>query len=167
MGYTHYWRQPPTLDKERFLMLGEDVKELLSRLPKASLSAGGYFSTEALIIAGMGGDGDPQITSDLIGFNGAEPNEYESFCFERVRTPRYTGDAPDAETGLWFTFCKTARNPYDLMVCATLLLVKHHLPEVQVKSDGDPDDWESARAWYTQVFNRALPSDGPWKEVEV
>lgn len=43
-----------------------------------------------------------------------------------------------------FAFCKTARKPYDLLVCSTLLLYKHFWPEVQISSDGDFEDWESA-----------------------
>ena len=38
--------------------------------------------------------------------------------------------------------CTTARKPYDLLVCATLLLVNHYAPQARsINSDGNAEDW--------------------------
>jgi len=69
------------------------------------------------------------------------------------------------ERGGYFSFCKTRRLPYDLLVCAVLILLKHHFPKSEVSSDGDYSDWVPAREWYQSVFpTRDLPEDGPWQE---
>jgi hypothetical protein len=44
-----------------------------------------------------------------------------------------------------FSFCKTSRKPYDLVVKSCLLLLKHYLPDqVQVSCDGDSDDFKGS-----------------------
>ncbi|PSR27615.1 MAG: hypothetical protein C7B46_19320 [Sulfobacillus benefaciens] len=57
---------------------------------------------------------------------------YESFRFDRVEDAR-------------FSFCKTARKPYDVAVTAALIVIKHHLPTVRIMSDGNDDDWADGR----------------------
>lgn len=68
-------------------------------------------------------------TPDHIIFNGIGDYSHETFSYE--------------PGGTW-AFCKTARKPYDLYVCATLLILKFYLPGMEFNSDGNADDWKDA-----------------------
>lgn len=132
MGYTHYWRDMPTEHSEaRWEMFVEAVEHVYEELPEF---ADGYFEGEPLIIRNWEGKDEPEFSLEGIYFNGDDSKglDHESFVIERVPS------RPD------FSFCKTARKPYDLLVCSTLLLYKHFWPEVQISSDGNFEDWESA-----------------------
>jgi hypothetical protein len=51
-------------------------------------------------------------------------------------------------------FCKTARKPYDILVCVSLLAFKHafYNPDVfSFSSDGDNADWQAAKNLYTDI----------------
>lgn len=69
---------------------------------------------------------EPVFSENLIRFNGVGDEGHETF----VVTP----SARD------FEFCKTARKPYDTAVVAILCLLHHHT-EIEVSSDGVPEDW--------------------------
>jgi len=59
---------------------------------------------------------------DRIRFNGKGEEGHETFLFETGKNSN--------------EFCKTARKPYDLAVCEILLVLKAHLPNFTMKSDG-------------------------------
>lgn len=66
---------------------------------------------------------------------------YETFAFPRdmgKRDTRYEGD-------LYFDWCKTAFRPYDLAVNVFLIIAKHHLPNMVVRSDGEEAQWFDAK----------------------
>lgn len=67
---------------------------------------------------------------------------YETFSVEpKEENPEYRQFDPEV-----FSFCKTAFRPYDLMVQACLIALRHHLgPVFRVTSDGDESDWADAR----------------------
>ena len=46
-----------------------------------------------------------------------------------------------------WSFCKTARKPYDLLVCACLIAT-HEILGYDVSSDGDLEDWKPAINFY-------------------
>jgi len=51
-------------------------------------------------------------------------------------------------------FCKTARKPYDLLVCVSLLAFKHAFDNPVVfrfSSDGDNAEWEEAKDLFTRI----------------
>ena len=88
---------------------------------------------EASPIPIAGWDGDvgilPEFLKDRISFNGVGEDAHETF----VLTPKETG----------FTFCKTARKPYDTLVVAILCLADLTFPGLlSISSDGDSGDWE-------------------------
>jgi hypothetical protein len=41
---------------------------------------------------------------------------------------------------LCFNFCKTNRRPYDADVLSSLFILKHHIPEIEIASDGQNND---------------------------
>lgn len=96
------------------------------------------------------GEGTPILSAELVRFNGwdADDEAYETFEL---------GDS-DA-----WTFCKTARMPYDVVVCATLIRVREASPEFIIESDGrwdDADEWGRARELYFEVFERETTLTG-------
>lgn len=70
MGYTHYWRRPKTIPREKFAAVKKDFLRLLPALEKAGVK-----------LAGPLGEGKPVITDDLVTFNGpincGHPADYE------------------------------------------------------------------------------------------
>lgn len=50
----------------------------------------------------------------------------------------------ESKPGLFFDCVKTAYRPYDLAVTAFYAIVKHHVPECEIHSDGEEKDWTDA-----------------------
>lgn len=51
-------------------------------------------------------------------------------------------------------FCKTARKPYDILVCFSLLALKaafHDYKVFNFSSDGDDSDWETAKNLFMDI----------------
>lgn len=46
---------------------------------------------------------------------------------------------------LFFGCCKTACRPYDLIVTAVFIALKHHFSECVIRSDGEDKDWQDGR----------------------
>lgn len=132
MGYTHKWYRPPILPCDQWSrFVGDWMKvavELMCHGPA---------------LAGPGGVlGDPLVMDHrLVAFNGAGDARFEDFYFAR----RF--ELPDrVRDGRCFSFCKTAKLPYDLAVTACLLVAKRHFGDaLSVFSDGEDDDWQAAR----------------------
>jgi hypothetical protein len=149
MGYTHYWRfHKEKLDLENlrgtFKIVSEEVKRLHDCL------------SDKIVICGGLGTGTPIINESEVWFNGDEEKgeDHETFCIE------WKGEGG-------FSFCKTARKPYDLLVCASLLSFHNHFPRdvFQLSSDGGAEDWQEAVDFYNDVSgNFAIPN--PFKEEE-
>lgn len=145
MGYTHYWRQAadvPAHDWQDFTNL---VRKALDNLPPFSTSAGGYYSRALLEITGDDDtDTAPSVNGTQVRFNGAgrsdtgEDLSHETFVLTRERGTLADWEVREGHTTK-FDFCKTARKPYDLAVCAVLILADYRLGDFfAVSSDGDP-----------------------------
>lgn len=97
------------------------------------------------VIRGGLGVGTPMINESQVWFNG----------------DKKTGMSHETFNVQWFPsggevkgFCKTARKPYDLLVCVSLLAFKHAFDNPDVftfSSDGDNEDWEDAKDLFTQI----------------
>ena len=90
----------------------------------------------------------PEVSPDMIRFNGWKDEGHETFLVTR-EMPDWSIDKSSS-----FDFCKTARKPYDLAVCLVLLSMSRHAPKsFKVSSDGDWDgDWTEARDVYSKLF---------------
>ena len=112
MGYTHYWdikKGAKKLSKECM----DDVKKVIKEYSK-------------IIQYEEDDKKKPIVTNTLIRFNGIGKNGHETFYFE----------TPPKEDS-WSTFCKTARKPYDIVVCKLLLILKADLQDdMDLSSDG-------------------------------
>ena len=147
MGYTHYWRRPPQLDKAMFKLWSEDVAKIV-----AAVEPGGLAGERGIGLSG-GTDHEPaQITDKIVYLNGVGEAAHEPFAVEQTFTPDY--HRPD-QWGRYFDFCKTARKPYDLIVAAALIRMKVRFKDtVQIASDGDGFDheWQDALSLCDKLF---------------
>jgi hypothetical protein len=138
MGYTHYWNLQldtprPMIDKAL-----ADCRKIMRK-----------FDT---YIAGW--DGEVGVKCDLEGvaFNGRGDEGHESFHFP----PKMTANFDENTT---FSFCKTARKEYDLVVVACLAAIADRLGKyVDVSSDGNESDWTDGVAAANEAIDREIPN---------
>lgn len=134
MGYTHYWYRKERLAISKFKAFRQDVLALYLELP------------DGLAIRGWDGTGAAEFTQESVRFNGntATGESCETFHFPRILETQWHQKHPKYKS-LYFQFCKTRREPYDLLVMATLICAKHHFGKaVLVSSDGGYEDWQPA-----------------------
>jgi len=133
VGYTHYWSYRPASAAYRtaWPQILRDATRILEH-------AGATVS-----IAGPDGTGTPVLSDTGIAFNGALPDQDESFELA----------PPDDGDPVW-AYCKTDRHAYDVAVTAILLRCHLLLPtEFRINSDGRFDsDWLPARLMVRQLF---------------
>eukprot|EP01036_Dinobryon_divergens_P028790 gene28790-37793_t len=92
----------------------------------------------------------PVVDDEMIRFNQAHDG-HETFLLTK-------------EHIIGFSFCKTARKEYDIVVALVLLSCHMHAPNVlDIGSDGhwDSDTWPDARRAYRKLFNEE--STCPWQ----
>lgn len=147
MGYTHYWEFKGKV-APKDLQDGENKFAKVAGIVKVCLKK---VTGKGIRIAGGMGDGEPIICDTAIVFNGKGDESYETFAI------RY-------HDGEW-NFCKTARKPYDLLVCLTLLAFKEVFgDDFSYRSDGitreDYENRETNEYWKKIGF---VP-EGPEKE---
>ncbi|KKN51134.1 hypothetical protein LCGC14_0625980 [marine sediment metagenome] len=120
MGYTHYWelkKDSPELSKGRM----KDVNKVMRQY-------------EDIVRYENSNIKKPIITNTLIRFNGIGEDGHETFYFE---TPPKEEKHQQFKDGFLFNFCKTARKPYDIVVCKLLLILKAELQDnMRLSSDG-------------------------------
>ena len=115
MGYTHYWKQDQKVSNKKFDCFINDFKKL---------------TVGSQILQREYDNNDPiSIGDDFIAFNGIGDDGHETMLYENG--------------GSEFTFCKTARKPYDDYVVASLLLLKNHFTDdIHISSDGNTSEWQ-------------------------
>lgn len=113
MGYTHYW------NAEKVTKLDKKCVLVLAKMLKTFYKEGEiqYESDEPLA---------PVVTSMMVRFNGVEEQGHETFLL-------VVGERE---------FCKTNEKPYDAVVVAALVIIKHFHPEFSWSSDGGDKDHE-------------------------
>lgn len=158
MGYTHYFPRLRAISDAEWGAITKDVRLLLGNLPAHSLSAGGYYSDAPLRLALEEGEPEPPLVDDrYIIFNGTGGDDlgHETFYIDRESADEFGRNRPDIPFG--FDFCKTARKPYDLAVCAVLAVMHDRAPGGwRIGSDGDLSDWKPALDWAAKVLGRIL-----------
>ena len=125
MGYTHYYTmqkvkgiKAETLEK-KFQTAIKQCQKIVSTYYKANGGLSGYSAHTA---PGKYGG---------LNFNGARDDAHETFVVRE-----------HFSENLSFNFCKTAQKPYDEVVVACLIVLKHYLGNaIEVDSDGTCDDW--------------------------
>ena len=131
MGYTHYWtfkKSPAEIadGKQKFANAVALFKKGLEKLQGIALGDGS-------------GTGEPIITDTVVYFNGKAPLEYET-CAMSLESKG-------------FDFCKTARMPYDPVVCLLLLCMADAFgDDFEYSSDGDIENGEEGWARAKEIF---------------
>jgi hypothetical protein len=131
MGYTHYWtfkKSPAEIadGKQKFANAVALFKEGLKKLQDIPLGNG--F-----------GKVEPIITDTEVCFNGKTPEDYET-CAMSLESKG-------------FDFCKTARRPYDPVVCLLLLCMADAFGnDFEYSSDGDIENGEEGWARAKEIF---------------
>jgi hypothetical protein len=129
MGYTHYWTIKEELTREKFIEWAEGVKAIVETAVEGGIALGNGL-----------GDDAPELAENLVVFNGAGNQGVETF-----------GITIDDEG---FDFCKTGGAPYDAAVTASLIHFKKIFGDaVEIKSDGNWDNWSDGRVLYETVFD--------------
>lgn len=132
MGYTHYWYRPKELDANKFKLFVDDVREIIRQTTEEKW----HGKIQDIVIRGGDGRGMPEITDDIISFNGDADTGHvsEAFCINRVEK-EHRNDIDklmNRNDGTYFRFCKTNLEPYDIVVVASLVAFKYHFGD-QVK----------------------------------
>lgn len=160
MGYTTYYRQKRDMTDEEFTGFCEDVKKLHEALPAtvgdfverygptAGSSDGDEQLPLAIVSQGLVGAGKSIFGKGVVGFNGAgyADADHETFWLpQKIANGAQKWEMEDVAKGNRFHFTKTARKPYDVMVCACLLALKKRAASAwEISSDGNVADWASS-----------------------
>ena len=170
MGYTHYWERQKRYSRQDFNKVVSDCHKLIDYYSNCSTSFTPYGGQEFCLADGTGEKMDKHEflkanshSSGFIRFNGRTKDfngldgSHETFMFDRVITSKHyfaTSRHPIKKTTkFYFECCKTAQKPYDLMVCACLIIMKYHLErDIAVRSDGEADDWGHAVDFVNDVL---------------
>ena len=106
MGYTHYFKfkDHKNIDKDKFAVASGIANCFYNKIK-------GFVD-----IAGGDGTGTPVFNENEVYFNGAGEDGCETFYIDR--------EGKFMEFCFGKAFCKTCRNPYDILVCLTLLAFK-------------------------------------------
>lgn len=173
MGYTHYWYRTTAAEpKEAFGHFALDAVKIV------------FEATEAKIdVAGPDGTGAPVLAEGLISLNGREgrtsfgtleafagqldetDGSHETFYWPAINEEGLrTAGRSFGKEGEQFYFCKTARKPYDAVVCALLIAAKDAYGDsIRVSSDGSwggvPDvtwgaEWRAGRELYMKALGQ-------------
>lgn len=150
MGYTHYWNFEPNKV--------QDTEDLRKRFKRASNSIKRFVKfinankSDVYKICGGIGEGKPIINESEIWFNGDASQEFDHETFSlHWNRPTYHGK--------WNDFCKTARKPYDLCVCFSLLTFSEIFPEAfDFSSDGTllDKEWQNAVEMYSAFTGKEI-----------
>jgi hypothetical protein len=140
MGFTRYWDIPKEVKQEDYEKALASIKKCLAKLPKHSDSAGGSYSEKPLEIFDGNGKGEAEFSSKCICFNGNEEGDlkHETFYF-----------SPTEKDDIW-SFCKTARKPYDYVVVICLLALRDNIAGFKYSSDGNSADDKGVVAFYNK-----------------
>lgn len=148
MGYTHYWYYNPSKSKTA---TGDAFSKAVSEVKKYKE----LLESRGLVVRGPMGEGESELTAKVIAYNGdgSQGLDHESFCVECDKQAPRDG----------FAFCKTARKPYDTLVCLSLIALFEAFSDPAVFSycsDGDDgeEEWQEAYKIYREVNSKEPPT---------
>lgn len=190
MGYTHYWTyKNPTIALAKYMNQETDIYKLdydqreeaykglpakdkiikrienhikaFKEIAKDVQLIVDEARKKGIVICDGSGKGNPIISQTNIWLNGDGSKEldHETFAFDLFDIGRFNKIENLENDEIW-SFCKTAHKPYDLVVCASLMAIKHHLKsDFKISSDGSIEygEWKEAIEFYENLFNRKAP----------
>lgn len=145
MGYTHYWEMSRDISERNFKKLTNDMKAIEAFIKNDEVC----ISDEITLHHPNGENEGVLYYSNTFGFNGNGllGDDHESMHI-------------DLGENNSFTFCKTARKPYDFAVQLILISLKYHIRSTRVTSDGDAEEWEIAIGNWNTIFPKRNVSFG-------
>jgi hypothetical protein len=144
---------PPEVSQERIHFNGACIAEAYSQ-PQ-------LLPTDHLLLPPQEGAQDHwDWMRTIMRANGVDPDGLTYFDEDEDEWPGHEtfSLSPDLEPGMQ-DGCKTNLKPYDLVVCAVLILAAHLCPEwLAISSDGNGqgEGWERALAWVRTIFDDPL-----------
>ena len=158
MGYTHHYTIQDPSKPLRTWEIAQDIQNII-------------LESEIPIGDGSGDrESQPLLEHDKISLNGIGNDAHESLYYPPEFRQSRRSLSPEIHG---FAFCKTERKPYDVVVCAAIMAIKHHQGDnVEISSDGDFDyEWMPAYRLYRRATGRELPPDFEeyerWGEVKL
>lgn len=136
MGYTIYWKTKPKakITQEEARLIVSRIKNLVEENPTI-----------------IKYDFIDSVDEDNINFNGIEEGGHETFCFytdfSNNKREEYKNDDVVLRGVIKFSFCKTARKPYDRFVKLALMIIQDVTGnKLKISQDGfneetDPENW--------------------------
>jgi len=124
MGYTHYWNHNG-FNKEDWAIAQDGARRIIE-------------ASEVPVQFEYDDDALPDISDDVIRFNGIDDDGHETFYMPR--------------TDISFAFCKTARKPYDEIVVAILGMLADINSVFEWSSDGSSQDHADGKALYNEAI---------------
>lgn len=114
MGYTHYWSKKESITEKKWDKFLVDFNKVLPQFIDLLQKFKDPKSEW---------DDSLVVTSQMVCLNGIGENGHETFCMDKEI--------------MSFSFCKTARKPYDLAVmCALIIAKKRFGSKFSFSSDG-------------------------------
>ena len=164
MGYTHYWKfnLDYEINSEKWKEIVDDFNKILDveiNIGNNNIYAGTGGMTSLRKILEPYSNQKLEITDEEIRFNGREEGDrgHETFSLQRKSDKRLEDYASRLARKYIFDFCKTARKPYDIVVCCLLVILKHRLGNmIEISSDGK--DWTNDEGKYYEI-------DGAWSDA--
>jgi len=135
MGYTHYMSYKKVASDHTIYKVLDEIKVLLEKNNLMEL-----ITSEDLNIV-------PIFNKELILFNGIKELGCEIFLFDFTEPTE-------------FTFCKTHRKPYDIIVSLVLLSLSNNISEFTFSSDGTLEDWQVPISIYEKYIR-------PYERVDI
>lgn len=133
MGYTHYWTFKP-IKRGETAKINKAYKMAIRKCQELLVYWNEMHAYEPnMRLAGYAAHVKPGLYGGL-NFNGAREMAHENFLIREHYKQNLERD--------YFGFCKTVRKPYDTVVVACLVILKHYLgDQISVASDGSLSDW--------------------------
>ena len=161
--YTHRWERPAVLPGASWARIRNDISIALQLFQVTTTSpTWREVGVEPVALRGPDGTGDPIVAPTRIAFNGEASRNGAADPFAFAQDARTENREPDSDERVRVV-CDTALLPYDLAVCASLLVAKYHLGDALVlRSDGKVEElgWPLAR----EVAGTALGIRGILKD---
>lgn len=145
MGYTHYFSQSRSFSKDEWNRVKDGLRKIVCQCIGEGIDLQFEYDDEREL----------EISDTMIRFNGVDDMGHETFIVCKD-VPKH--QAWEDHTKPVFQFCKTARKPYDLAVCLSLLWIQSVAPNVlQIASDGGNAEWNPVRQIYQNLFGEKPP----------
>lgn len=139
MGYTHYWNFGDNVNQQQYDKSLTNMTAIIKRWQSQCKKGGPY---DYCRLSGHSAHVPGKYPGILI--NGKQDQAHERFTLD-----------PVPSGGL--QSCKTDQKPYDVVVTACLLVLKHRLKgSVDLTSDGTVENWEQGLALAIEVTGLKL-----------